>query len=412
MDTNRDELDLLSDMSELDEQILARAGEEELSDRMKKEKDKKTEERAPWTRDFREHWFAYALLALSFLLTEMTAFYLGTSPTLKTNPDGSRFIEFQTDIGHLLTTLVYMLVFPVVTEVAFGYFRNKFDNRETGNFWQQVSAGLGAAIALFSIVGTGVSGAFVIFSTLGSVGFLEVPPSVQTYLIWIIPILLAIFGLLAWAYGSNSEEAQDRKRAAEDDRKAELNDRIRMSEIERAGRRAIRAEAIRVYRDMVTKGILSHREASEALSQGLSIGELEKKLRRDLTGEGKIGNTSGLNNKALASPPPPALPMKAEYKARWSLRSLLSYVGMDAAEAREMIRKYELFDARSAYQALDNAGYIPEGLDLDSFMPLFCELAGVAPTWDSIPTAFNPGIIPAPVIPARPINGNTPRSFQ
>lgn len=88
----------------------------------------------------------------------------------------------------------------------------------------------------------------------------------------------------------------------------------------------------------------------------------------------------------------PSLPIRP----RWTLDGLLSHLGMSRDKLRELIRQYQLFDARSAYNALAQSGYMPESLTIDEFMYLFCEFAGVdAPTWNPIPTAFNPGIHPS-----------------
>lgn len=393
--SEHDELMSLANLDDLDEQILREVGEENLLERMQEQKDKKTEERAPWMRELREDWFSTLLLFLSFLLTEMTALYLGLAPTLQAEADGSQSIHFNTDVGHIATTLVYMLVFPAVTELSFWIARKKFNQRESGNFAQQASMGFAAGLSLIAIIGTGVSGFFVAYSVLGSVGFLEVPPSVQNYLIWVIPILVALLGLNHWIYESNSGEAKLKRLAEEEDRKAEISDRIRERKIERLATRAFKAAAIRSYAGATARGLLSQREADEGLAAGLSLIDFEKKLRRDLNGDGKIGEAPALPSPAPQAPPIPEIPKRREHSTRWTLRALLSFIGIDAAEARDLIRQYRLFDARSAYMGLEKAGYIPPSLTVEDFMPLFCELAGVPfPTWDSVPDAFNPTILP------------------
>jgi hypothetical protein len=385
--SEHDELMSLADMSELDEQILAQSGEDDLLDRMQDKKNKQAEERSPWIKDLRDHWFGYLLLALSFLLTEMTAIYLGLAPVLQTNPDGSTVIHFHTDFGHIATTLVYMLVFPAVTEIAFAVAKKKFNTRETGNMAQQGAMLFASAVALISIIGTGVSGTYVIFTTLGSVGFLEVPPSVQNWLIWVMPVLIAIFGLCFWIYEATSRAAKARKLAEEEDQKAELADQTRMKQINRIGKRAIAASAIRTYEKAVSRGLLSQAEADEGLSQGLSLAQLETKLRRDLTGEGRIGDTSGLNTPqapALPSPAPvPLLPRQGTYKA-YSLADLLAYSGRTREQVRDMLTQASLLDSTSAFYALKEAGYIPAdfygdgdlGLAADRFRGLYTEIMG------------------------------------
>jgi hypothetical protein len=294
----------LGDMSDIDNRILAEAGRDDLIDRMHTQKDKAAIQKSPWMQEAREHWFLYALLAVSFLLTETLAVYLGTAPYQMQDPaTGEMSLYFHNDIGHLLTMLVYMLVFPLVTELAFDNFRKKFNQRETGNFQQALTSGLAVAVSVVAWIGTGVAGAYVIMSVLGSIGFIEIPHTVQTYIIWVIPVLLAFFALMMWLYQAGSRFAKSQKMAEEEDRNAELADQMRMQQIERAGKRAIRAASIRSFERAVSLGLLSQSDADAALAQGMSLADLERKLNRDITGEGKIGDTSGLN-RSLPAPKP------------------------------------------------------------------------------------------------------------
>jgi hypothetical protein len=285
----------LGDMSDIDNRILAEAGQDDLVDRMHGQKDKEAARKAPWMQEVKEHWFLYALLGISFLLTETLAIYLGTAPTVQTDPvTAAQYIEFHTDFGHIATTIIYMLVLPLVTELAFDNSRKKFNQRETGNWRQTWTMGLSIVVSVISWIGTGVAGAYVIMSTLGSIGFIEIPKNVQTWLIWVIPVLLAFFALMTWLYQAGSRFAKSQKMAEEQERNAELADQMRMQQIERAGKRAIRAAAIRSFEQAVAMGLLSQQDADTALAQGMSLGDLERKLNRDITGEGKIGDTSGL----------------------------------------------------------------------------------------------------------------------
>jgi hypothetical protein len=300
MSTNdfHDDFMKLGDMSDIDNRILDEAGRDDLIDRMHEQKDKNAALKSPWMREVKDNWFLYALLAISLLLTETLAIYLGTAPTLMTNAAGEQYIHFHNDLGHLFTALVYMLVFPIVTELAFDNSRKKFNKRETGNWRQTWTMGLSIIVSMISWIGTGVAGAYVILSTLGSLGFMEIPKNVQTWLVWIVPVLLAFFALMNWLYEAGSRFAKSKKMAEEEAKNAELADQMRMQQIERAGKRAIRAAAIRSFEQAVALGLLSQAEADSALAQGMSLADLERKLNRDITGEGKIGDTSGLNRTA------------------------------------------------------------------------------------------------------------------
>jgi hypothetical protein len=304
----------LGNMSDIDNRILAEAGQDDLIDRMHEQKEKDAVRKSPWLQEMKGNWFLYALLGVSFLLTETLAFYLGTAPSIEIDPvTQAQTIEFHTDFGHLATTLVYMLLFPIVTELAFDNSRKKFNKRETNNETQRLTMMASVVVSVLAWVGTGVAGAYVIFSTLGSLGFMEVPKSVQNYLVWIIPFLIAFFAVMNWLYESSSKLARSRKISEEQEANAELADQMRMQQIERAGKRAIRAAAIRSFEQAVAQGLLSQQDADTALAQGMSLADLERKLNRDITGEGKIGDTSGLQTRRPALQPAPVSDVLAQY---------------------------------------------------------------------------------------------------
>jgi hypothetical protein len=57
----------------------------------------------------------------------------------------------------------------------------------------------------------------------------------------------------------------------------------------------------------VALGLLSQKDADTALAQGMSLADLERKLNRDITGEGKIGDTSGLHGVTPLAPKRPGI---------------------------------------------------------------------------------------------------------
>lgn len=376
----QDDFMKLGDFSSIDNQILAEAAGDNLIERVQTEKNRENEARTPWMQELRAHWFSYALLGLSFLLTEMLAIYLGLAPSLGLDEKGRQVIQFHTDFGHLATAAVYMLVFPIVTEIAFAVSRHKFSKRETTNFNQAWTMAVACFASLVSIIGTGVAGGYVVLSTLGQsgggIGFVEVPQSAKNWLVWVIPSLIALFALLHAVYDSSSKREKNKKIMEEKDLTDELNDQLRMRSIERAGKRAIRAAAIQAYMKSVRLGLLSQQEADLALSQGKSLAQLEKDLNRDLTGEGLIGNTSGINTPPPLSNNRPAPMLQAPNPVRsqreYSLDELLGLLGMTREQAVGMINKYELTDPTSAYTALGD--YLPEDLSLRNFSALYGEL--------------------------------------
>jgi hypothetical protein len=295
-----------SELDDLDERILSQAGSSDLVDRMQEKKQQAAARRWDWIGTLQRHKFSYALLALSFLFTEMLAIYLGLAPEKRTDPSGNPYIYFHTDFVHLATMVVYMLVFPAVTEVAFAVARHKFNERETGNPAQAVPMFIAMAFAIVAIVGTGVAGGWVVLSTLGFLSkFATIPDSVQTWIVWIIPLSIAFYSVLYTIYELSSRHERAERFVKEQERTEQLNHHLRQQEIVLAGKRKMQAASIRLYERMVLEGLLSQAEAEQAITSGISLAELERKLNRDLTGEGKIGDTSGLQKRLpiLANPP-------------------------------------------------------------------------------------------------------------
>jgi hypothetical protein len=294
-----------SELNDLDERILNNSGGSDLVDRMQDRKNKEASSRWDWIGELQRHKFSYALLVLSFLFTEMLAIYLGLAPEKRTYPDGNPYIYFNTDFVHLVTMVIYMLVFPAVTEVAFAVARNKFKERESANPAQSVSMLVAMAFAFIAIIGTGVAGGYVVLSTLGFLSkFAQIPDSVQTWIVWIIPISIAFYSALYTVYELSSKHDRAQRFVKEQERNELLNHELRQREIVLAGKRKMQAASIRLYERMVMEGLLSQSEADDAISAGISLAELEKKLNRDLTGEGKVGDTSGLSRPTLPAPKP------------------------------------------------------------------------------------------------------------
>lgn len=289
-----DDLLNMGDSRDLDNILLSEEEGDDLVERMDQQQEKTVEARTPWLQDFKEHWYWYLILGLSFLLTETTAVYLGLAPYKVTPPSGEPYIYWNTDFGHIATAVVYMLLFPAVTELAFDRAWKKFNKKEPGNLaqaWTMIVAIVASSIA---ILGTGVAGFFIVFATLGSIGFVEVPRSVQVWLIWVVPSLLALFGLLHGIYKSKSKIERLNRLVEHRLQKAKLSEELRNKITEQKVQRAISNAARRSYIRAVALGLLSQKEANDAMAQGKSLVQLEKELNRDLTGEGKIGDTSGL----------------------------------------------------------------------------------------------------------------------
>lgn len=373
MDNLHDDFLDKSELNDLDERILNNAGSSDLVDRMQERKQEEAAKRWDWIGDLQRHKFSYALLALSFLFTEMLAIYLGLAPEKRADPNGNSYIFFHTDFVHLATMLVYMLVFPSVTEVAFAVARNKFNERETGNIAQSVSMFVAMAFSVIAIVGTGVAGGWVVLSTLGFLSkFVTIPDSVQTWIVWIIPLSIAFYSILYTVYELSSKHERAKRFVKEQERTELLNHQLRQQEIVLAGRRKMQAASIRLYERMVLDGLLSQSEADEAIRSGISLAELEKKLRRDLTGEGKIGDTSGLSRPPRAQLPAPDEPTPARKARQYTVEEWLKFADMSREEAFTMFQGIDFETASKAWNRLFmDYGMIPPGMTFSNFKEIY-----------------------------------------
>ena len=297
------------DLREIDEQISGVIGQPTLVDQMQDRSDKAQAAKSNWANEFRQYWYIYLPLLVSSVFTTMLGVYMGLAPYLTTAADGSRNITFNDDWAHILTAVVYVVAFVYVTEVSFAIFHNLFHKREEGNGTQQGTMLFGLILAGLSIIGTGVSGGMVVSSTLGFLTeFKEIPPSAQKWVVSVIPVMLGLYGGLLIAYKLSSRKAKSERIARDNEDRLELDNQVRMRGIQAIGKRRIQAAAIKMFEEMTMRGLLSQAEADWALNSGLSLAEIEKKLGRDLTGEGGIGDVSGLQQR----PVQPSRPITAD----------------------------------------------------------------------------------------------------
>jgi len=298
-----------SELRDIDEQIGEVINQPTLVDQMQEQSDKYQASHNETIKEIRGYWYIYMPLLVSAIFTTMLGLYMGLAPYLKTEADGSQVIEFNTDWSHIITAMVYVLAFVFVTEVAFAIFHNLFHHREDTNSTQQGTMIVGMILAGISIIGTGVSGGMVVSSTLGFLSeFKEIPASAQKWVVAVIPVMLGLYAFLFTAYKLSSRAARAERIARENEQKMETDNLIRMRTIQAIGKRRIQAAAIKMFEELVMNGLLSQNEADWALNSGLSLSEIEKKLGRDLTGEGRIGDTGGMKRSAPVFNTPPERP--------------------------------------------------------------------------------------------------------
>jgi hypothetical protein len=219
--------------------------------------------------------------------------FMGLSPTLITQADGSQVIHFNTDFTHIMLAIVYAMAFVGTTELQLLIGKKKFNDREEGNPTQKISMLCVMTVAVFGMIGTGIAGGFVIASNIAFLSdFREIPHNAQVWVIVIIPLLLSFYGVMYIAYALSSDHAKAVRLTRDAERRMELDHATRMKNAQMVAKRTLQIEEIKAYWRMVNEGKLSAAEANAAMEAGKTLGQLEKEKGRDLDGNGKIGTTA------------------------------------------------------------------------------------------------------------------------
>jgi hypothetical protein len=286
-------------LDELKNQVKDRLARPTLVNELTKQSEQSAAKNRGWIqKEIADDPGGFIFLVVSALFTAMLGIYLGLTPHLSPSPTnpGQMDIVFNTDFGHVVTAILYMVSLVLVTEIAFFYSRHKYHVREEGNGHQMWTMWVAMALAFVSIVVTGGAGGTVVASTLGFLTeFKEVPPSLQKYLVWVIPSLFGFYLVLHTIYRLSSQQAKAERIAQQVKEQQELEHRMLMDQLELEGEEEIMLEEIEKYRDLVRRGKLTQGQARAARRAGKSIPELEKELNQDLDDNGHIGPPSVLS---------------------------------------------------------------------------------------------------------------------
>src|SRR5690349_14021174 len=108
-------------LDELRKNIRERLARPTLVEDLTKQNQQQNEKNMGWVvKEIKEDPGGFALLAISAVFTAMLGLYLGLTPHLATDPNNpaAQVIAFDTDFGHVVTAIVYMVAFLIVTEIA------------------------------------------------------------------------------------------------------------------------------------------------------------------------------------------------------------------------------------------------------------------------------------------------------
>jgi len=275
-------------LDSLDKDIAEHMARPTLVSKLKGQKKRKKAAEMSWTAELQEYWYVYVFLAVSAIFTGMLGFILGTAPEAQSNG-----IYFNTDGLHIITAIVYMLTFITITEGAFALAKRRFFVREEKNEVQKLTMLVAMVVAGISIVGTGIAGGSVTASVLGFLTeFQEIPASAQKWIVYIIPVLLAFYTFLFAAYHLSSDAAASERITREQIRERDLDHRTRQRTIEQIAQERLQETELQLFMKMVEEGRISSATATAAIRAGKTLGQLEREQKRDIDGDGKIGQTS------------------------------------------------------------------------------------------------------------------------
>lgn len=236
-----------------------------LAEHLQKQNEEQVSRKHPWTDELKADKGTYIFMAISAVFTAMLGVILGLAPSIAANLDGSKTINFHTDLIHITVAVVYAAAFVMVTEAAFIMAKNKFHTREEGNLSQQNSMVAMMALSIISVIGTGWAGAAIAASVLGFLkDFQDIPDWAQYWSVRILSVLFAVYAVCLTIYRLTSQEAQNKRLMENTARKLREDHRLRMMMVEIDEEEQLNLAEIEAYRQAVSSGRLSAADALAA----------------------------------------------------------------------------------------------------------------------------------------------------
>lgn len=307
MNENNDPVDFdFADMRDIDNRILAEMNKPGLVDHMQEDSEKREAQKTSWMDEFRKDTGLYFFLTISAVFTSLLGIMLGLAPVKQVTAENVPYIRFNTDWVHIVITILLVVGFVGVTEVAYAIGKRKHHTREEANPTQRSTSWAVMAIAFVSIIVTGITGGIITASVLGFLSdFSQIPHGAQLWAAIGIPLLIAFYAVLLTAYNLSSEAAKTERITRDRKRKMDLENKTRMDNIRSLAGVKLQYAEIRLFWQKVNEGIMTAAEANAAIMAGETLMQTERRLGRDLNGDRQIGD----NN-----PRRPALPVSGNVR--------------------------------------------------------------------------------------------------
>jgi hypothetical protein len=145
----------------------------------------------------------FSALVVSGFLSHLSGWFIGLGVTITAG-----VVDYTLDAAHLFVAGLYALLFPFFFEYGLANWLDKYLKREPGNTPQEWASGIMIAFTGVGALLTAFSAADIIATTLGFfTSFTEIPPEVQRWMVFSLPIMLGLNVLFGEIYRQNSMES-------------------------------------------------------------------------------------------------------------------------------------------------------------------------------------------------------------
>lgn len=152
---------------------------------------------------FTDNPLLFTALIVSGCLSHLSGWFIGLGVQVNAG-----LVSYTADLPHIFVACLYAALFPLFFEYGLANWLDKLLKREVGNKWQEFAAGAMVGVTGLGALLTAFSAADIIATTLGFfTSFTEIPPEVQRWMVFSLPVMLACNVLFGEVYRQNSLES-------------------------------------------------------------------------------------------------------------------------------------------------------------------------------------------------------------